>query len=521
VLCSQRKKKEKKYMKSVKSVIGYIAGIGCICVSIARAELIVNGSFETGTDPGVFTTLNSVDSTTIAGWTVDTGNIDYIGTRWTAGDGARCLDLSGVSAGSIKQTLSCLTTGIAHRLTFLMAGNPEAGAGVKHLRVHIGAFSQDFTFDSSGKSTSNLGWITNSIDFMPLADSLDIRFQSLDASFGGPALDCVSVQQFPTTPCLANGSFESGTDPGVSTTLNSVDSTTITGWTVDTGSIDYIGTRWTAGDGARCLDLSGVSAGSIKQTLSCLTTGAMYRLSFLMAGNPELGGGLKHLRLHLGDYTQDYTFNSAGKTTSNLGWVTNTVDFTPLTASLELRFESQDPSWSGPALDRVAVDPIIGRDWIVNGSFECGTDPGVSTTLSSVDSTSITGWTIDTGNIDYIGTRWTAGDGDRCLDLNGVSAGSISQTVSCLVTGATYRLTFLLAGNPEAGAGVKTLRLTAAGSSQDYTFDSSGKSTSNLGWVTRTFDFVPTSTSVVITFASQSTGFGGPALDHVSLKIVQ
>src|SRR5262249_44316549 len=119
-------------------------------------EVVVNGSFESGVDPGMGTQLNSPDSTTITGWTVDSGNVDYIGgNRWTAGDGARCLDLSGVNAGSIKQTLSSLNIGQLYRLTFLMAGNNEQDPGLKQMRVHIGSYTQDFQFNSSGHSTNN------------------------------------------------------------------------------------------------------------------------------------------------------------------------------------------------------------------------------------------------------------------------------------------------------------------------------------------------------------------------------
>ena len=53
----------------------------------AWADLIVNGSFETGPsvppDPG-FTRLNA-GSTDITGWTV-IGEIDYIGAYWQASD---------------------------------------------------------------------------------------------------------------------------------------------------------------------------------------------------------------------------------------------------------------------------------------------------------------------------------------------------------------------------------------------------------------------------------------------------
>jgi hypothetical protein len=49
-------------------------------IDAAHAVSVINGSFELGTDPGSsFATVNAGDSTTITGWTVDSGSVDYIG----------------------------------------------------------------------------------------------------------------------------------------------------------------------------------------------------------------------------------------------------------------------------------------------------------------------------------------------------------------------------------------------------------------------------------------------------------
>src|SRR5262249_15845908 len=55
-------------------------------------NLLVNGSFEEGPDPGPgrFLTLNE-GSTEIRGWVVTRGQIDYNGTYWEAADGQRSL----------------------------------------------------------------------------------------------------------------------------------------------------------------------------------------------------------------------------------------------------------------------------------------------------------------------------------------------------------------------------------------------------------------------------------------------
>ena len=55
-----------------------------LSVTQADASLILNGSFESGVSPGSFVTLNAGDSTSLTDWTVKSGNIDYIGSYWTA-----------------------------------------------------------------------------------------------------------------------------------------------------------------------------------------------------------------------------------------------------------------------------------------------------------------------------------------------------------------------------------------------------------------------------------------------------
>src|SRR5687767_6400442 len=83
--------------------------IACVASRASAQNLVVNGSFEMGTDPNTGAGQNigvtAPDSTTIFGWTLSSGTVDYVGSRWVAGDGVRCLDLSGTSAGSISQTV--------------------------------------------------------------------------------------------------------------------------------------------------------------------------------------------------------------------------------------------------------------------------------------------------------------------------------------------------------------------------------------------------------------------------------
>jgi choice-of-anchor C domain-containing protein len=166
----------------------------------------------------------------------------------------------------------------------------------------------------------------------------------------------------------------------------------------------------------------------------------------------------------------------------------------------------------------------------VNGSFELGANPGSFIALNG-GSTSIDGWTVGGGanSVDYIGSYWSASDGTRSIDLNGLVPGSISQTFD-VVSGQAYRVSFDLAGNPAGGPQFKTLDSTA-----DLTifspapFDVSNTNLTNMGWINYSFLFTATSNSETLTFTSTTTGNSGnstyptafgPALDNVTIAAV-
>jgi choice-of-anchor C domain-containing protein len=143
---------------------------------------------------------------------------------------------------------------------------------------------------------------------------------------------------------------------------------------------------------------------------------------------------------------------------------------------------------------------------LTNGSFESGSAiPGFPPFISPTNgSTAVTGWTVVAGNIDY-GTNgngfWAASDGSRSIDMNGSEAGSIAQTFAT-VSGAQYQVLFDMAGNFYGGTALKSLRVSAGGTSQDFTFDSTGKSANAMGWLTKSFVFTATSTSTQLVFSS-------------------
>ena len=178
---------------------------------ILSAQNLVNGSFELGTDPGSdFSSLFAVDSTTIAGWTVSGGTVDYIGGRWAAQDGSRSIDMNGNSAGTLTQNVSGFTSGQGYRLFFYLAASPDAGAGASRtLQVNVATASQDFTALGTGLY-SNPGWGQQHLDFTANSSTLALSFVSLASGDWGPLLDNVSIAPVPEPGILSLGIMTAG-----------------------------------------------------------------------------------------------------------------------------------------------------------------------------------------------------------------------------------------------------------------------------------------------------------------------
>jgi choice-of-anchor C domain-containing protein len=181
------------------TLITFLILLGCIA-GRASAQSLLNGSFEMGTDPntgaGQNIGMTAPDSTTIVGWTLSSGTIDYIGSRWVAGEGVRSIDLSGTSPGSIFQTISGFTPGVDYELSFLMAANPEGGEPTRSLQVDIGSASQVFSFTGSG-TAADLGWEQRTLDFTAATPTLTLTFTSLENNAFGAALDGVRITPVP------------------------------------------------------------------------------------------------------------------------------------------------------------------------------------------------------------------------------------------------------------------------------------------------------------------------------------
>ena len=169
-----------------------------VFASKTQAGLITNGGFESGPSPGAFLQLPD-GSTAITGWVVTRDPIDYCGTIWPASEGVRSIDLapSGVNgSGGIAQSFATVL-GQDYLVRFDMAGNPGFGGGdgVKSLRVSAAGQSIDFSFDTTGHSLTDIGWVTHTWSFVATEPTTTLEFFSLDApEVFGPTIDNVSVE---------------------------------------------------------------------------------------------------------------------------------------------------------------------------------------------------------------------------------------------------------------------------------------------------------------------------------------
>jgi choice-of-anchor C domain-containing protein len=153
-----------------------------------------------------------------------------------------------------------------------------------------------------------------------------------------------------------------------------------------------------------------------------------------------------------------------------------------------------------------------------NGSFEdAGTyvDNGSGFQQLDTPNTSIDGWSVDAGSVDWIGTYWAAQDGSMSIDMSGAEAGTLSQTFATTI-GNTYTVSFYLSGNPAGPPTVKTLDVSATGGTlTSYTYDVTGNNLTTMNWTQKTYSFLATSASTTLSFISTTAGVFGPALDNV------
>ncbi|MEQ1832698.1 MAG: choice-of-anchor C family protein [Candidatus Eisenbacteria bacterium] len=177
--------------------------LGSLGASSARAQLLVNGNFESGPAiPPIEAMLAlGAGSTVVPGWTVSTGTVVVItDVYWVPLSGTRSVNLSdnrpssaSTVPGGIQQTFAT-SPGSTYRLTFWVTGEPFSAPTLKHLRVNAGPVQQDYTYDNSLAWHWDMDWAQHTLDFTANAATSTLRFTSLDVSKWGPAIDSAKVE---------------------------------------------------------------------------------------------------------------------------------------------------------------------------------------------------------------------------------------------------------------------------------------------------------------------------------------
>jgi choice-of-anchor C domain-containing protein len=324
-----------------------------LCVTASSANLISNGSFETGVTiaPLAFVRLSN-GSTSIDGWEVTLGNIDYVESGWISADGARSIDLDGNLAGAIAQDFAT-TPGSTYLVEFDMAGNSANAPVVKPMLVSA-AGSATFYFDTTGASPAAMGWQEMSWKFIADSTTTTLEFRSLNeaAPGWGAAIDDVRVVE--CSNIVTNGSFESGDAPGSFIRVE-IGEPSIDGWGVTVGNVDYVGTGWVSAEGSRSIDLDGDLAGAITQEIPT-KSGKTYSVAFAMAGNSAFDPVVKSMQVSAAGEDETFFFDTSGTSPANMGWQQMFWEFVAASDTTTLEFRSLNATEGfGPALDDVRV----------------------------------------------------------------------------------------------------------------------------------------------------------------------
>lgn len=170
--------------------------LAAVTPSLATENLIVNGDF-TPLSPGC-----EAAATTIPGWTVVSGNVDFEDAACNGGvkapDGSTYyLDLTGSFAedgvndvGIISQTVAT-TVGQEYRLLFHFGGNPQWKAytiypndsALKALAVFVnGSIAAVHSVDTECGSATDAHWEKKEFFFKATAASTTVTFQSLNGT---------------------------------------------------------------------------------------------------------------------------------------------------------------------------------------------------------------------------------------------------------------------------------------------------------------------------------------------------
>eukprot|EP01089_Gocevia_fonbrunei_P017587 TRINITY_DN5755_c0_g1_i2.p1 TRINITY_DN5755_c0_g1~~TRINITY_DN5755_c0_g1_i2.p1 ORF type:complete len:1415 (-),score=388.58 TRINITY_DN5755_c0_g1_i2:79-4323(-) len=570
---------------------GPVAGVApSVCAS--GDNVINNGNFELGVavlnyngegqnvvaeGAGQYDVV-PVGSANINNWQIIGAPVIYNSRAWiNVGSGTKSVHLSpaagGKPASSIRQAFTIPAEKRIYSITFYMSGNPWKGSSApKSVRVtvltgigHLVA-SQDYSFDNSKITATNMGWEKKEMAFTSFASSTSytVTFTDLSAAPGGSVIDnivfCSGVLAPAEDVCdgrkqyVQNSGFEAipGKHSGAVFDTLAIGSPNLSPWQITAGTVDHIYTYWQNDlSSLYSLDLTGSpGAATIRQPVKIENVAGVYTVYFSTSGNSAGPPLVKSVTVSVlkTDNTkvasQTYTFDTAGKSNTNMGWVRQALSFKSVAgiADYILEFRSLDEGAFGTALDNVymcatglsavPVEPLRCAanslsNLVKNGGFERNS---LKVTNQSFDiltpgTTALDNWALISGSVDVKYTYWAQIEGKASLDMAGSpGAGIIRQDLTLPATSTQYDLTWQMAANA-GGQAVKTMDVTIYTSAlkvvktQRYTFNSTGRTATAPGWALTklTFTTVQGQTDYIVEFAGRDAGTAGMALDDIVL----
>jgi choice-of-anchor C domain-containing protein len=323
------------------------------------------------------------------------------------------------------------------------------------------------------------------------------------------------------------------------------------GWKLESGPqfeiVDAAHGRVGATDGEHWLDTDASPGGiAFSQKIEGLEAGDSYELNFDSRSRGAEGTGVLEV------YWNGEKVGTTGGTFAD-GWKQNSFELTSGSGdgTDTLRFvEVGRTDAIGTALDNVQLFAVDNDDTLVGGAGNdelhggdgddvlIGDNGDGDTTNLIADGnfantgvknhfqtlsagTPFSGWTVESGTVDVIGTYWNHNGAAGSIDLDGSSPGAISQQMAT-VPGMTYTVRFDMAGNGDGGSPTKALELSAGDSSAKFEWNKPANwSKQSMGYETREFTFVATSETTKIVFASQTqpNAVNGPYFGAVITKI--
>ena len=172
---------------------------GACTLGVAHANLLTNGSFETGsfTDQGDDTDTFTAGATNMTGWTTVGNYVSWIGPAnpfsIQAQSGSYFLDLTGYQAGApfggVSQTVGTAIGGL-YTLTFYFGSDTALYGGPESIKVTAGSASQVFSLTAP---TNVSTWTQETFSFTATAATTTITLLGTDG-YSDIGLDNVDLE---------------------------------------------------------------------------------------------------------------------------------------------------------------------------------------------------------------------------------------------------------------------------------------------------------------------------------------